>query len=124
MALLYVMVGGAIGSMLRYICMLLINRPGDVAFPYGTLAVNISGSFLMGVWMAAMAHWLPERKDMNLLFAVGVLGGYTTFSTFSLDLFYLLERNSYMQAAWYAIGSVVFSVLAVFAGMLFVKIFT
>jgi CrcB protein len=122
MALVYVMVGGAIGSMLRYIIMNFIGRSGDVTFPYSTLCVNILGSFLMGAWIAIMAHWLPERgRDMNLLFAVGVLGGFTTFSTFSLDVFYLFERGAIMQAATYILSSVICSTLALMIGMFLVS---
>jgi CrcB protein len=122
MALVYVMVGGAIGSMLRYIIMNFIGRSGDIAFPYSTLCVNILGSFLMGAWIATMAHWLPERaRDMNLLFAVGVLGGFTTFSAFSLDVFYLFERGAIMQAAVYILSSVLCSVLALVVGMFIVS---
>jgi len=122
MALVYVMMGGAIGSMLRYVITALIARPGDMTFPYGTICVNILGSFLMGAWIATMAHWLPERgRDMNLLFAVGVLGGFTTFSTFSLDIFYLFERGAITQAAIYILSSVICSVLALVLGMFIVS---
>lgn len=125
MALVYVMIGGAIGSMLRYLAMSFIGRLSADSFPYGTFAVNIFGSFLMGVWIAVIANWLPERaKDLHLLFAVGVLGGFTTFSTFSLDVFYLFERGAYAQVASYILGSVVLSVVALVVGMWFVKVIT
>ncbi len=125
MALVYVMTGGAIGSMLRYLAMSFIGRLSVDSFPYGTFAVNIFGSFLMGVWIAVIANWLPERaKDLHLLFAVGVLGGFTTFSTFSLDVFYLFERGAYTQVASYVLGSVVLSVVALVVGMWFVKVIT
>ena len=122
-SLVYVMTGGAIGSMLRYIAMIFIGRMTVSDFPYGTFAINIFGSFLMGVWIAVIANWLPERsKDLHLLFAVGVLGGFTTFSTFSLDVFYLFERGVYIQAAGYVLGSVVLSVIALVVGMWLVKV--
>ncbi len=122
MSLIYVMIGGAIGSALRYLAMSLIGRLSVDSFPYGTFAVNIFGSFLMGVWIACMSNWLPERsKDLHLLFAVGVLGGFTTFSTFSLDVFYLFERGAYTQASVYVIGSVALSVIALVAGIWLVK---
>lgn len=123
-ALIYVMTGGAIGSALRYIMMSFIGRLIVNPFPYGTLAVNILGSFIMGVWIAIMANLLPERaRDLHLLFAVGVLGGFTTFSTFSLDIYYLFERSAYAEAAFYVIGSVVISVLALVAGIWLVRSF-
>lgn len=121
-ALIYVATGGAIGSLLRYLAMSFIARLTVTSFPYGTLTVNILGSFLMGVWIAVIANWLPERsRDLNLLFAVGLLGGFTTFSTFSLDVFYLFERGEYSQAGAYILGSVVLSVLALVVGMWLVR---
>jgi len=118
MAFLYVALGGAVGSMGRYAMASLIGRFNPGPFPYGTFAVNILGGFLMGALVAAMASTLPARgKDLHLLLAVGVLGGFTTFSTFSLDLFTLYNDRLWIQAALYAVGSVVLSVLALFAGL-------
>jgi fluoride exporter len=123
MALIYVMTGGAIGSAMRYIIMSFIGRLIANPFPFGTLTVNILGSFLMGVWIAVMANLLPERsRDLHLLFAVGVLGGFTTFSTFSLDIYYLFERSAYVEAASYIIGSVLISLLALVAGVWLVRV--
>lgn len=117
-ALLYVAAGGAVGSMARYALMMLITRLHGTEFPFGTLAVNILGGFLMGAWISAMATMLPVRaKDLHLLFAVGVLGGFTTFSTFSLDIVLLIDRGLMGQAALYVLSSVVISVLALMAGM-------
>lgn len=122
-ALIYVMMGGAVGSAARYAAMSFIGRLSNADFPYSTLAVNVFGSFLMGVWIAVMANLLPEKsRSLHLLFAVGVLGGFTTFSTFSLDIYYLFERGQYLQVASYIISSVVFSVLAFFAGLWLVKV--
>lgn len=122
MALLYVGVGGAVGSVARYLAMSVIGRLVPSQFPYGTLAVNVLGSFIMGVWIAAMANTLPERgRDLHLLFAVGVLGGFTTFSTFSLDVFYLAERGDYAQALIYISGSVIVSIAALAAGVFLVR---
>mgnify|MGYP003393403704 FL=1 len=123
MPLIYVMTGGAIGSALRYLMMSFIGRLIVSPFPYGTLAVNVLGSFIIGAWIAVMANLLPERsRDLHLLFAVGVLGGFTTFSAFSLDIFYLFERSAYSEAAFYIIGSVLISVAALVAGMWLVKV--
>lgn len=122
LSLMYVAFGGALGSMARYIAMSLIGKMHNTPFPYGTFAVNISGSFLMGIWIAVIALLLPDRqKDLHLLFAVGVLGGFTTFSTFSLDAFMLVEKGLFVQAATYIVGSVVLSMLALFAAMLLVQ---
>lgn len=123
-ALVYVMIGGAVGSLGRYLSMSFIGRIASGYFPYATLAVNIIGSFIMGVWIASMANLLPEKsKDLHLLFAVGFLGGFTTFSTFSLDIFYLFERGLYIQAGGYALASVILSVVALIFGMMLVRVF-
>jgi CrcB protein len=122
---MYVMLGGAIGSAARYASMSLLGKVSGNDFPYGTLFVNIFGSFLMGVWIAYMANLLPERgKNLHLLFAVGVLGGFTTFSTFSLDVFYLFERGAYPQMLAYVLGSVIISLLALMLGMYLVRLAT
>jgi fluoride exporter len=122
LALMYVAIGGAFGSLCRYACMQLIARLHETPFPYGTFLVNISGSFLMGLWIAVVALVLPERqKDLHLLVAVGALGGFTTFSTFSLDAFMLLEKQLYTQAAIYMAGSVLLSLAALFGGMVLVQ---
>lgn len=118
MALMYVALGGAVGSMARYALMSLVGHYSHGPFPFGTFAVNILGGFVMGAWIAVMALWLPPRaRDLHLLFAVGVLGGFTTFSTFSVDVFMLLEGSLWGQAAVYIIGSVALSVGALVAGM-------
>jgi len=122
LSMMYVAFGGAFGSLCRYVATTLIGRMHDTPFPYGTFAINIGGSFLMGLWVAVVALLLPDRqKDLHLLFAVGVLGGFTTFSTFSLDAFMLVEKGLYGQAAFYTLGSVIFSMLALFAAMLLVQ---
>ncbi|MBY0406058.1 MAG: fluoride efflux transporter CrcB [Rickettsiales bacterium] len=124
LALMYVAVGGAFGSLCRYALMNWIGRLHATPFPYGTFVVNISGSFLMGLWIGAVALLLPERqKDLHLLVAVGALGGFTTFSTFSLDAFMLLEKGLYGQASAYMLGSAIISILALFAAMLLVQRF-
>ncbi len=124
-ALIYVMAGGAVGSAFRYALMSFIGRLSSLSsgdFPYSTLAVNVLGSFLMGVWIGVMANLLPDKaRNLHLLFAVGVLGGFTTFSTFSLDIYYLFERSEYLQITGYIISSVLISVLALFAGLWIVK---
>ena len=104
-----VALGGALGAVLRYLVGL------AVAFPMGTLAVNVLGSFLIGlVWVIFAARglqaWLP-------FVMTGVLGGFTTFSAFSLDTLRLVEAGRITAAGGYVLGSVVLSVLACFAGL-------
>lgn len=120
--LLYVALAGGIGSVARYLSMSFIGRIAGGNFPYATLAVNVLGSFIMGLWIAMMVNFLPEKsKDLHLLFAVGFLGGFTTFSTFSLDIFYLAERCQYTQVLIYIFLSVLLSILALTFGVLLVR---
>jgi CrcB protein len=122
LALAYVGFGGAIGSMARYALVGVISRAVAVEFPYATFAVNILGSGLMGVWIALIAVMMPDKaRDMHLLIAVGALGGFTTFSAFSMDLFLLIERGLSMQAVAYACGSVLLSLFALLGGIWLVK---
>ncbi len=114
--------GGAIGSLLRYFISLWIGKLNTSEFPLPIFLVNISGSFLMGLWIGTMAVLLPEKtKELHLLIAVGILGGYTTFSTFSLESYMLIEKGSYALAAAYIGGSVVLSVAALFLGLMLVR---
>ncbi|NBX04004.1 MAG: fluoride efflux transporter CrcB [Alphaproteobacteria bacterium] len=119
LALAYVAGGGALGSVGRYLLTNIINTiMGPGTFPYAIFIVNITGSFFMGLCVGFMAALAPERaKEMHLLFAVGVLGGYTTFSTFSLDAYMLIEQGLYMQAALYMLGSVLLSVAGLAGGL-------
>ena len=101
-----VALGGAIGAVLRYLTGLAL------AFPFGTLAVNILGSFLIGVLWVALAdrgHWAP-------LLITGVLGGFTTFSAFSLDTLRLVDSGRAPMAALYVLASVTLSLGAVALG--------
>jgi CrcB protein len=124
LALVYVGAGGAIGAMLRYLCVeQLMRLPNPSDFPIGTLMVNLLGGFLLGAWLAWLAYSMPGKfREMHWLLAVGVLGGFTTFSAFSLDLFLLLERGAYGLGALYALGSVLGALAALMGGMWAVKL--
>lgn len=113
MTILYAALGGAIGAALRYLVSL------GVGFPYGTLVVNVIGSFLMG---ALFVLTLDRGFDRMVVFAMtGVLGGFTTFSAFSLDAFRLYEQGAPGAALGYVLGSVLLSLAAVVAGILLVR---
>ncbi len=108
LSMMYVTVGGAVGSLARYLVIHFVNRINTTSFPFGTFSVNILGGFLMGFWIGAMAFTTPPRsKDLHLLFAIGVLGGFTTFSAFSTDIFLLLDHGKGLIAALYVVSSVV-----------------
>ncbi|MGE0754412.1 MAG: fluoride efflux transporter CrcB [Alphaproteobacteria bacterium] len=118
LALAYVAFGGAVGAMGRHLMVNFIGNHTSLNFPYGTLSVNVLGGLLMGLWVGSMAYLMPAKaKDLHLLFAVGALGGFTTFSAFSLEIILLIERSGFMQAGMYVLSSVVLSVGALFSGM-------
>ncbi len=121
-AFLLVGAGGALGALGRYGVGLFLARSGVAGFPYATLGVNIFGSLLMGLLIGALAKFLPGgQNEIRLFFAVGLLGGFTTFSAFSLDAIVLMERGHMMQAGTYITVSVVASVLALFLGLLIMR---
>jgi CrcB protein len=114
--LLYVMVGGAVGSGARYLigrAMLSLLGPN---YPFGTLAVNLIGGLLMGVLIGVLAR-NSASETWRLLLGIGVLGGFTTFSSFSLDVVSLIERGAVGVAFGYVLVSVIGSIAAVFAGL-------
>jgi CrcB protein len=121
MMLLYAAAGGAIGAALRYLMTSKITQLVGAAFPYGTMAVNVLGSFAMGALIAWMVKTLPHSEEFRTLVAVGILGGFTTFSAFSLDAMNLLDRGDVMSASGYIVGSVLLSILALIAGMWLVR---
>ena len=114
-------VGGGLGALLRYYVASLV-QPAGYLFNWGILFVNISGGFVMGLIVEASALKFNLSPDLRAFLTVGILGGYTTFSTFSLDSALLLQRGEYLQAAGYAVGSVVLSILALFAGLWAVRL--
>ncbi len=114
--LLYVMVGGAVGSGARYLtghAMLSLLGPD---YPFGTLAVNLIGGLLMGVLVGVLARNTASETSW-LLLGVGVLGGFTTFSAFSLDVVTMIERGAIGVAFGYVLVSVIGSITALFAGL-------
>ncbi len=119
--LLSVALGGAIGSLLRYFVASAIQTPATAGFPWGIFLVNISGGFIMGVVVEMAALKMQFSPEIRAFLTVGILGGYTTFSTFSLDSVLLLQRGAYASAALYIVGSAVLSIAALFAGLFVVR---
>jgi CrcB protein len=121
-AFLLVGIGGALGSIARYGSGVLVGRIWPMNFPLATMLVNISGSLIMGLFIGFLARTTPAwQADARLFFAVGVLGGFTTLSSFSLDTLTLIERGEIGQATIYVLGSIVVSVLALFVGLLIMR---
>ena len=115
--LLTVAAGGAVGAVARYLVYILAARLLGSGFPFGTLIVNVVGSFCMGVLIEGMALAWSIGAETRLFLMVGVLGAFTTFSTFSLDVAVLYERGRMDLVAVYIMVSVIFSVGALFAGL-------
>lgn len=120
MPLLLVMAGGALGSAARYLTGRAALAAWGPDFPYGTLAVNLIGGLLMGVLTGVLAR-MGGSESWRLFVGVGILGGFTTFSSFSLDVVTMIERGALAPAAVYGLLSVVGSVGAVFAGLLLAR---
>jgi CrcB protein len=120
--LLLVAAGGATGAVARYLLGVQAMRSLGGGWPYGTFAANILGGLLMGVLAGALAtRGGADQEKWRLLLGVGVLGGFTTFSAYSLEVALMIERRAYGQAALYSLGSVLLSVLALFAGLLLMR---
>jgi CrcB protein len=113
-----VFLGGGVGSVARYLTIIGCGRLCGTEFPWGTVAVNVIGSFIMGVLVELFAKVWSASEATRVLLTVGFLGGYTTFSTFSLDVALLVERGTLAVAAGYMAISVAFSIAGIFAGLL------
>ncbi|MGA7430422.1 MAG: fluoride efflux transporter CrcB [Xanthobacteraceae bacterium] len=121
MGFLIVFFGGGVGAALRHGLNLVAARALGTAFPYGTLIINVLGSLAMGLIAEyfALKIGLPQR--WRLFLTTGILGGFTTFSAFSLEAALLYERGQQMGAAIYVVASVVLAIGALFAGMTIVR---
>jgi CrcB protein len=119
--LLSVAAGGAIGASARYLLGLGMVRLVGFGFPWGTLMANVLGCFLMGVLIELMALRWTVHQDLRAFLALGVLGGFTTFSSFSADFANLVARNDYLDAGLYFAASVFISIAALFAGLALVR---
>ena len=108
--------GGALGTVARYLTVVAVARLFGSDFPWGTFAVNVSGSLAIGVLVAAIGQWFAGSAELRVLLVTGFLGGFTTFSAYSLEILQLIERRAMLAALLYAIGSVIVSLLAVSIG--------
>jgi CrcB protein len=124
MGFLIVFLGGGVGAALRHGFNLVFSRWLGTAFPYATLWENVTGSLVMGLLVATFAFKSEIPQHMRLFLTTGILGGYTTFSTFSLDTALLYERGELGTAALYVALSMVLSVGGLFAGLWLVRSMT
>lgn len=112
--------GGAIGAVLRHLVSML-EGPTWTGFPYGIFIVNVSGGFVMGLLTELLALKFHVSPETRAFLTTGVMGGYTTFSTFSLQSALLIERDAYVTAAAYIVGSTLLSIVALFCGLWLVR---
>lgn len=124
MAYLIVFLGGGFGAALRHGVNVAAARALGTGFPYGTLTVNIVGSLAMGLFAAYFAFKGDASQHWRLFFTTGLLGGFTTFSAFSLDAVLLYERGQTGLAAFYVIASVAVSIAGLLAGLAVVRHFS
>jgi CrcB protein len=118
---LLVFIGGGLGSTLRHVVNIVCPRVFGANFPYHTFIINITGSTIMGLIAGYLAFRGDVAQSWRLFLMTGILGGYTTFSAFSLDAAVLYERGEVGLALLYVLGSVVLSILGLFAGLALVR---
>jgi len=116
-----VFIGGGLGSSLRHTLNVVCARAFGTAFPYHTFIINITGSIVMGLIAGYLAFKGEASQPWRLFLMTGILGGYTTFSAFSLDAATLVERGEVGLALVYVLGSVAFSIAGLFAGLALVR---
>lgn len=118
---LWIAAGGALGAVSRHFINQMVGRMLGSAFPWHTLLVNVTGCFIMGLLVELMARRLDVSVEARAFLTTGILGGFTTFSAFSLDFALLVERKAYAAAFGYCAASVGLSLAAVFAGLAIVR---
>lgn len=111
-----IFVGGGVGSVLRYAMSGWVYALMGTDFPYGTFAVNVIGSFVIGLFLTISEDRFLVSMDMRALIAIGVLGGFTTFSTFTYETLELFRSGSYFTAAANIVGSIIVALVAAWVG--------
>jgi CrcB protein len=119
--LLIIGIGGAFGSMCRYLAQVYISKYTTLTFPVGTLVVNLTGCFLIGVLFGLSSKYAWMTMEWRLFWITGICGGYTTFSSFSLDSINLLRQGNYTYFFVYVLGSVIAGLLLTVAGASLVR---
>jgi len=121
--ILLVAIGGALGSVGRYLTGLATLRLFGPGYPWGTLTVNLVGGLAIGIFAELIARRFDGSAELRLFIITGILGGFTTFSAFSLEVTAMAERGDWLTALGYVLVSVTLSVAAVFAGLALVRAF-
>lgn len=115
--LMFVALGGAIGAVGRFVVMSTMGHIAHTGFPWSTLSVNVLGAFALGAVIEISALVWSPSPEIRAMVVVGMLGAFTTFSAFSMDLYYLLNRGAIVNASLYAVGSVLVCLVAFWAAM-------
>jgi CrcB protein len=115
---LFIAAGGAIGAVGRYAVMTAVSHLLGAGYPYGTIMVNLIGSFVLGGLVESLKYFSAISNEMHVFLIVGVLGSFTTFSTFSMDVVVLMQRNEMFAAGLYILGSIVVSIGGLFLAMI------
>ena len=119
--LLFIAVGGAFGAIMRFLSQATVYELVGKTFPYGTLFVNVTGSFLMGLFSIFLVEKFNLSAEWHLAILVGVLGSFTTFSTFSIETLVLFEQGDVFKAMTNILLSIVLCIIAVWVGAYFAK---
>jgi CrcB protein len=115
-------IGGFLGANARYLVGGWIAERYGTSFPYGTLIINVSGSFILGFFLVFISERLLVHPNWRLFVAIGFLGAYTTFSTFSFESLALIQERSYLLALTNVVGSVVLGLIAALVGMVIARL--
>ena len=116
MNLAWVALGGAVGAVARYAAAGLVHRLAPPTFPWGTFVVNVAGSFVFGALAGLMEQGFLSGPQVRLFVLIGVIGGFTTFSTFTFETFMLIRDGEFLRAGLNVFGQVVVSFLALWSG--------
>ena len=119
--LLYVGAGGALGAMARFLMAGWVQKASGGTFPWGTLSVNVAGAFAMGLVVAVALKAASFPADLRVFLTSGVLGGFTTFSAFSVETALMIEKGDLLPAGLYVVASVTLTVLFLFCGLWLVR---
>ena len=123
MTYLLIGIGGFLGANARYLLGGWIAERYGTAFPYGTLVINVSGSFILGFFLVFVSERVFAHPHLRVFFAIGFLGAYTTFSTFSFESLALIQERSYLLAIANMVGSVLLGLTAALVGMIVARLF-
>jgi len=119
---LFIGLGGFLGSIGRYWISTLVYKTAGESFPYGTLTVNIVGSLIIGIAMTLLEERFLTQPELRLFVIVGILGGFTTFSSFSFETVALMKAGNYLFASVNVVGSVIVCLAATWAGTIIGKL--